>query len=272
MKNDSLNKMICIVLTVLMSFSIVALFLSAEAGLGLFRRSNVMVAIVESDYEQEAFEEFQTYYEDLLVANGFKIEDAGEAFSENRFKSDLGTSIKKSIAGKPVKVKISKQINLLEDNLTVALINKGYLIDSKTEKAVESIANEVGNYYKSFTQFGFGKYYYKAKKITANRLNIILPITFSVFIISILGLYVFKRYKHRFYEYLRYGCVGAMITNAYIFLRIMFGQREFLNQGGYYYELMQRLYEFSIPPFVITELFLLLVWGLLFRMRKNGKN
>ena len=270
-RNKYLYRTICLGLTLLMSISLVGLFLSAEAGLGVLSKSSLMVAVVESDYEQSACDEFQAYYKDILSANGFNISDAGEAFNENRFKTDLGKVIKKRLAGKSPNVKISSEVNLLKDNLTLVLINKGYLIDSPTENAIESIANEVADYYESFTQFSFGSYYYNAKIKMDSRLIIVLPILFGLLLFSILGLFLVTKHKTKFCEYLRFGALGAVIPNAYIFFMIMFGQREFLDQSGYYYDLIERLYEFSIMPFIFTELILLISWALLRYTGRHGK-
>ena len=267
------RRTISIALAVVMSMSILTLFLGAEAGLGIFKKSNVMAAINESDYQDEAYEEFSECYEDLLSANGFGeyADDLTEtAFSESRFRTDLGSSIKAALEGKEKTVKTTKERKALQTALQDNLVERGYRIDKQTRSAMKKIAEQAESYYKNYTRFAFGTYYSGAQANIERNLKIVVPVAAAVLIICIGVIYMINPRKRSFFRYTRCALIGATVPCLYAFYKVGCAADVFSDGGGYYYDMIECLYRSSIAPLVFTEIILVLGWAILYKLGKNA--
>ncbi len=263
------KRILSVGLAVILSMCIVTLFLACEAGLGIFKKSSFMSAINKSDYQNKAYEEFVECYEDVLKANGFDTDLTEQAFTESMFRADLGGSIKASLAGKTRTVKTADETDRLKSCLLNTLADEGYKIDEPTRSAMQEIAEQVESYYRNYTRFGAGTYYYNARQQISGSLKVVIPAASVILLLCAAVLYMLNSRKRSFYRYICSALLGATLPCLYVFYRIGCAADVFSQNSGYYYDMIACLYSSSTAPLVFTELVLILGWLILYKAGKH---
>ena len=214
MKNEKITKIISIILSLILSALFTVFSYMFCIYFSFFNISSIEKCMFSSGYYMEAYEQFCTDVEDIVIPTGFPYETFSNitdaAYMKNAIIRYVHNVIKVNIKG----TNVADIENAVKENAAEYLRGEGIEITREYDTVINELAAYICNSYKEkilnkwFLYLG-----YMRNSFLKNIKISVIPIS-VITLLSATVLFLIQKWKHRTFRYLAYSSTAAAVLTV----------------------------------------------------------